>query len=225
MTMPALDHGFDARTVTDAEGAINEDLYCLSCGYNLRGLSGDPVRCPECGELNDLGAVAIPAEMIRKALRGMETAPTLCVSFAVLFWAVSGVLPISLWKRLDPPTPLLCLAFLAVAACAWVVARSRVRKSFQGQPGWKRVLVDFHVATLLCTLLIPLSIAFHTMSGIRWSRSAGVLQALAFAIAVPAFVWGLRIYYAARRRLAGMQRDRAVRIARDILWRALHRQK
>src|SRR3989442_10695322 len=23
------------------------DLYCLECGYNLRGLSGDPRRCPE----------------------------------------------------------------------------------------------------------------------------------------------------------------------------------
>ncbi len=25
---------------------------CEGCGYNLRGLTGDPVRCPECGLLN-----------------------------------------------------------------------------------------------------------------------------------------------------------------------------
>lgn len=28
------------------------DRYCRLCGYNLRGLSGDSVRCPECGKLN-----------------------------------------------------------------------------------------------------------------------------------------------------------------------------
>jgi hypothetical protein len=58
---------------TDASGAIDQDLYCLTCGYNLRGLSGDPLRCPECGNPNDLGTAAIPAEMIRRAMRGMET--------------------------------------------------------------------------------------------------------------------------------------------------------
>jgi hypothetical protein len=29
--------------------ALDRHLYCLTCGYNLRGLSGDPLRCPECG--------------------------------------------------------------------------------------------------------------------------------------------------------------------------------
>ena len=25
---------------------------CLKCGYRLRGLDGDPIRCPECGHVN-----------------------------------------------------------------------------------------------------------------------------------------------------------------------------
>lgn len=28
------------------------DLYCYACGYNLRGLSGKRIRCPECGVNN-----------------------------------------------------------------------------------------------------------------------------------------------------------------------------
>ncbi|MBN2447615.1 MAG: hypothetical protein JXO22_12855 [Phycisphaerae bacterium] len=34
--------------MTDAD--VNRDnLECLHCGYSLRGLPGDPIRCPECG--------------------------------------------------------------------------------------------------------------------------------------------------------------------------------
>lgn len=34
--------------VLDAQGRIDEDVHCRSCGYNLRGLDLDS-RCPECG--------------------------------------------------------------------------------------------------------------------------------------------------------------------------------
>ena len=56
---------------TEPAPALDRDLYCLTCGYNLRGLSGDPVRCPECGNLNPIGDVEIPAEIITKQLRRM----------------------------------------------------------------------------------------------------------------------------------------------------------
>ena len=38
----------DPITAPDTPPALDEDLYCFTCGYNLRGLPGDPVRCPEC---------------------------------------------------------------------------------------------------------------------------------------------------------------------------------
>ena len=67
---------------TAPDGAIVENIYCLQGGYNLRGLSGDPVRCPECGEKNSLGSAAIPARYIESALRNMNTTPTRCVAFS-----------------------------------------------------------------------------------------------------------------------------------------------
>jgi hypothetical protein len=32
--------------------AADVSWYCVRCGYNLRGLAGAAVRCPECGKLN-----------------------------------------------------------------------------------------------------------------------------------------------------------------------------
>lgn len=51
---------------------IETDALCRRCDYNLRGLAGDPVRCPECGQVNslaDLLDIVTPARRIR-ALQG-----------------------------------------------------------------------------------------------------------------------------------------------------------
>ena len=32
-----------------AEKIIDQDLACLGCGYNLRGLAHAVIHCPECG--------------------------------------------------------------------------------------------------------------------------------------------------------------------------------
>ena len=45
-----------AKPVAQSQEPIDEDLYCLSCGYNVRGLTGNPIRCPECGDSNDCTA-------------------------------------------------------------------------------------------------------------------------------------------------------------------------
>ena len=44
------------------------DLFCLGCGYNLRGLCGDPRCCPECGTNNRVSDLTIPSHVIAKQL-------------------------------------------------------------------------------------------------------------------------------------------------------------
>ena len=38
--------------------SIRDSLVCLKCGYSLRGLGGDVVTCPECGERNNAAEMA-----------------------------------------------------------------------------------------------------------------------------------------------------------------------
>lgn len=40
--------GMNDSSDTTPASVEDIDLYCLQCGYNLRGQSGDPRRCPEC---------------------------------------------------------------------------------------------------------------------------------------------------------------------------------
>ena len=206
------------------DGAIDEDLYCMTCGYNLRGLSGDPVRCPECGGRNSLGVVAVPAAYIRSALRHMETAPTLDVALALGAAACVLLAVLLPWPELFYPiVPGVALVVM------WWATFQYTKRSFAAQAGWGRIVLDFHIAAVLIDLpVVSLAVVVYvghpqTGSGPSWpgpSWSLYVFVALAVAsfLAIP---WGLRIYRAARRRLTTMQHEAAVRIAREVIHRQL----
>jgi len=150
------------------------NLYCLTCGYNLRGLSGDPIRCPECGNLNPVGDVELPAPIIDRQLRNMETAPTVCVA-AVLFglpsvaWSVRLlVAAVRHGYSLDGviflgTTGVLC-------AIVWTASMVVFRKSCVGKPGWGGVLLHYHLyGLLLCSLVVAWAVAGS------WLLSEGAL--------------------------------------------------
>jgi hypothetical protein len=199
---------------TDVAGAIDQDLYCLTCGYNLRGLSGDPVRCPECGNPNDLGTAAIPAEMIGRAMRGMETAPTVCAgcAFALVVFA-SPLLMIT--YRLYP-----CILMIAVPSLlGWFPFYFRMKRVYENRPGWRSILRDFHIATFLCTAGVPILWLMVLLSSRLANPIHVTLAPAAVVTAVALFVLGLRIYRRAQHRMVTMQRDAAVRIAREALRR------
>lgn len=73
---------------------LNVDLPCNGCRYNLRGLTGDPVRCPECGALTPVLRVSLTPSDLAAYLRRMESALTasLLLPVAVLGTAASAVL-------------------------------------------------------------------------------------------------------------------------------------
>jgi hypothetical protein len=199
---------------TDAAGAIDQDLYCLTCGYNLRGLSGDPVRCPECGNPNDLGAAAIPADMIRSAMRRMETAPTTCAgcAFALVVFASPFLI---ITYHLYP-----CVLMIAIPALlGWIPFYFRMKRIYENRPGWRSILRDFHIATFLCAAGVPILWLMVLLANRLANPIRGTLALAAVVAAAALFVLGLRIYRAAQRRIVTMQRDAAVRIAREMLRR------
>lgn len=206
--------------VLRSDGSLDEDLYCLECGYNLRGLSGDPIRCPECGVSNDLGTIAIPAIYIKLALRGMETAPTGCVASAFLaatcvaIALLADTIHLAKWS----------VAIIGILGAVWYACYIAMRKAYLDQPGWSRILGDFHVTTILCTAVIPLGIlALRAVDRLYPSAGFAPVCVGVAAISVPCLLVGLRVYAGAQKRIATMQRDAAVRIAKEILRRELRR--
>jgi len=202
-------HDAATHLPTASVGAIDEDLFCLDCGYNLRGLRGDPVRCPECGHDNDLGTVSIPASLIRTALHEMETYPTMCVALSV------GLFLSLVISAFESDARVFGLLGILIFAIGWASAYGRVRKTFRDAVLRRTVMTDFHLITLV--FLTPFILSVLLLVLIRSPRDEGAVFVL-FLVAV-AVCWtiSIRRYKVARHRLALGQREAAVRIARETL--------
>jgi hypothetical protein len=200
----------------DARGALDEDLYCLTCGYNLRGLVGDPIRCPECGAANDLGTALIPAARIREALERMETAPTGCVAAAVIAATVVA-------SRLLTAAPAFAVScgLLYLCGCGWWLGYAKMKAGYADQPGWRRVLLDFHLTTLLFLSGIPATMIAYWICAKPVNQFPDGLAVTTFLLSIPLAWLGLHRYRHTRERIAAMQRDRAVQLARDTLRKSL----
>ncbi len=210
--------------MTEPAGTIRIDLYCLSCGYNLRGLSGDPVRCPECGNLNPIGDVEIPAKYIKEQLERLESAPAYCVASILFglpaqvgFWAlVLGSFsnqngPVELWTALG------ILAFGAVAL--WIAGLFRFRSSCMRRPGWGNALVLYHlvgligIPTTIGSMGAVLYLAFQAFE--RGGLLIGIITCIVgLAAAAGALLLFCGLYRWLKAILEPLQRDVAVEIAR-----------
>ena len=207
----------DSSTVESAPAAspqteyIDEDLFCLTCGYNLRGLTGDPVRCPECGEDNDLGDCAIPARFIQQALEQMEGVLVRCLSCAavVLFCGTVVLLAPGTLKVFG----VLGGFFLGV----WLLVLRMARQYLAAQAGWGWLLFEFHLAFVLGSLVLPISLMKGLPMGRPLLSTLGLPGSLALVIAGLAAMVGMKIHFGARTRLGELRREEAVRIAREML--------
>ena len=129
------------------------DLYCLHCGYNLRGLSGDPRRCPECGQFSPLGEAAVPGPFLRRSQRRLRAPPSLCVVdgfFCIL--GLCGVVPGLLSPQGIAETPggfFCCCVVLLLWAPYWVRHIREFGGSCRYAPGWIRLLLIYHVVGYL----------------------------------------------------------------------------
>ncbi len=109
------------------------DVYCLNCGYNLRGLSGDPVRCPECFSEASRQELRYPLRLIRQRARRMHL-----------------IAVIGLVLSLASIVSLLCVSRIAAATLPLLVATVvSFRRVSRAAPGWLRHLQAFWAFAVL----------------------------------------------------------------------------
>jgi hypothetical protein len=208
---------------------LDEDLYCLKCGYNLRGLTGDPVRCPECGFQNPLGDVVIPAEIIRAELRRMETAPALALTMALLLVP----LPLLLAYAAVPKFDFACAATLIVAAVpAWITVALWFRHTCRGQAGWRSALLKYHlwglfmiatsVGAFVGLVAVLVRVNVRTFPGGVDGVAIVFISGALLILAAVAF-WARWVHRRLAAILAPLQRELAVKIAREHTRRRLAR--
>jgi hypothetical protein len=213
---------------------IQIDLYCLECGYNLRGLSGDPVRCPECAFLNPIGDVEIPAPIISKQLRRMESAPAasvLVLLFMIYAYVVIGAMCLGgFWEDAQCPFIAAC-----VATVVWIGIVSHFRSSCLGRPGWLAALLRYQFVgvVLACLVLGVFLIATESMIDHRWRWNEYLgddwpclALPLMFIAVVAAIVWGLRpVHRWLKAPIEQLQRQVAVKLARDRIRQELRQKR
>lgn len=228
----------DEPQTTEPTEPLDRDLYCLTCGYNLRGLFGDPVRCPECGNLNPIADIEIPAKIIRRQICKMETSPAMCLAmvllgavFQVLFWWL-------LWEglRWKDPFDRMCAGSTALLAFGpipgWIYNAWRFRSSCLGKPGWGRALIGYHLWGLLLMVTVLGSLPLLLYLCLETPRRAGVSAPyvptlLSVTIVVAAFFgiwfWVKWVYRCATAPLMPLQREVAVTLAREEIRKKMMR--
>jgi hypothetical protein len=203
--------------------ASNVDLYCLKCGYNLRGLSGDPRRCPECGHLNPMSDLTVPAEYITQQLRRMETPPALCAGAVTL--AIGSVIATGVGRLTVTQFELQGYLFLLpglLSLLIWKHNANAFRESCLNDPSWKHALWYYHLnAVPLCVLvmlLISLACTLNDLISRRVVPNLGIsstsLMLLSLAIMAVGGYWTHRRVQSV---LHPLQRSVAVTMARQYL--------
>ena len=208
------------------------DLYCLHCGYNLRGLSGDPRRCPECGNLSSISEMTLPARTITAQLRRMESAPTVCVGLTLLMLVglLTGLLVLAGLglSAMAAVFGLGCLLMIALLMALWLWSVLRFRSACMGKPGWSEVLFEYHLHGMgICVVLIvsfalPWLFAMQ-QRGPRLSWPLVVSLAVLIAACAGVVVLAPRIRRRCKAKMDVLQREVAVKMAGEYLRKRLSR--
>lgn len=130
------------RKAADSAAPLDIDLYCLNCGYNLRGLPGDPIRCPECFHINSHEDLLCPPREVQRRVRKMHRCADLCV--LVGFLVVVSLVGAGATGHIGCPV----FAVLALAL-PWGICVTEFKNACLAEPGWQRTLLWLHLHGLL----------------------------------------------------------------------------
>jgi hypothetical protein len=151
-----------------ASGELNTDAYCPNCRYNLRGLSGDPMRCPECGGRYmraELRWPKKPRVMTRqeRARRDLQRRADLC-ALAV----IPGLVGATVWLAGDYVARQLALPITVVSMIIWLIGFALLARRCRGLSQWGRALAVYHLAA------VPAMVVNLALVAVTWVV-AGIL--------------------------------------------------
>ena len=166
----------DDTSQREASGPIDTDLHCLECRYNLRGLSGDPVRCPEC--FHEYSVAELRAAMTKRTIsreeriqRHLETAGKLCalpVGVSLLVAPIGFLAPE--WFRY------VRMPFFSAAGVTWLMGLLLFFAKCRTLSGWVLVLIKYNMwvvpAAMVNFLIVCLGLFFSSALGI-WLEATG----------------------------------------------------
>ena len=200
-----------AQPVTAPQPPIAEDMLCVACGYNLRGLLPDG-RCPECGSPVNRSVHGnllqyADAEWLRTALLGVR----------LMLWGILLMILVHIASSIGTGfgfpelyfiPPILVLACLDLLAAFLITVQEPRISSTEDMVTWRRVIRICALASFLGQALIQLRPILH-------GSLFPTVGALLYLAAVPVY-FGKFIYL--RRFALRIPDPKLARSTRIVMW-------
>ena len=167
--------------------SIRDSLLCLKCSYSLRGLSGDVVTCPECGERNN-AAEMVAGQWNRRwyevpLFHELKTPCTWALATAIVAFSVFLVLLV-----IAPTLWYVPIGGWFTGVIVWIVLLRRAERRFGNMSGVALALL-FHVVVGARIAAPILFIVGIVVLGLTGGDLEGLLFSLALLVVVPLLWW------------------------------------
>ena len=176
---------------------FDHDLSCPNCGYNLRGLWGDPLRCPECGHVYAreylLREFGLPARRFKDLRQALDALTTGLLAFCGLLapW-ICGVVLLRNAVVLSVAVHLAVVGVLLVVVTTILGPVRQIRR-MSGGPEWVRPLVLYQLVTIGRAAviggagLVQIGVAVFLSTVVHWPAElviAGILATVVSTVAI-----------------------------------------
>lgn len=163
---------------------------CVNCGYNLRGLYGDPVTCPECGTANPRRKPISVEYRTGKRMRRLEVSLLAGIAGLVAVGtAIAAFLVDHKWSA---------MVVFAAGVGGWVWGYHSFRRECASYAGWRGVFLAYQlVGVALVGTALPVASEVLARSGSSllsalpaWGRGCALV--IVSIIPIAALVFGRR---------------------------------
>lgn len=129
-----------------------ERFFCLHCGYDLTGHSGERRRCPECGQFTSLDELKIALSVQKRGIAASEPAVrSSLLSLPLIFFGLPSVL-------IDFPNRWWVISVPCLVAWIWSTISFYFR--YRHHYDWLWFLLESHALVLLLPTSTPFLLMF-----------------------------------------------------------------